>query len=358
MRLTRGIVPVLFAGAVYALLPPALSGQDAQDSESRDALIARAQVWIPTDIPSMDLRAGPSGPGAFPPGATVTCEYEDTRLGGASPKFACRISEDDDELKVKYAYGRNGEVYGEVIASRLLWALGFGADHMYPVRVICRGCPNDIGFVRDAVDGRIVDPASIERKMPGRVLLDDWHWGELDRVDEEAGGASLAERDALKLLAVLLQHSDSKPDQQRLICVDDVVDDQGRCVTPVMMVHDVGITFGRGNALSQQPRGSVNLAEWSELPIWKGTEGCVGNLTASVRGTLRDPVISEEGRQFLADLLTQLSDRQLRDMFEVARVSLRPRNPADSRSGYPTADEWVAAFAQKRTQIVERRCDS
>jgi hypothetical protein len=37
--------------------------------------------------------------------------------------------------------------------------------------------------------------------------------------------------------------------------------------------------------------------------------------------------ISEEGRLFLAGLLTPLSDQQLRDLFEAARVNLRPRAP-------------------------------
>ena len=82
----------------------------------------------------------------------------------------------------------------------------------------------------------------------------------------------------------------------------------------------------------------------------------MGNLSGSWTGTLKEPVISEEGRQFLAGLLTQLSDQQIRDMFEVARVHLRPRAPESGRSGFPSVDEWVTAFNQKRAQIVEHGC--
>jgi hypothetical protein len=39
-------------------------------------------------------------------------------------------------------------------------------------------------------------------------------------------------------------------------------------------------------------------------------------------GTIGDPVIHEAGRRF-ADLLSQLSDAQLRDLFEVARFRKR-----------------------------------
>src|SRR4029434_5045166 len=72
--------------------------------------------------------------------------------------------------------------------------------------------------------------------------------------------------------------------------------------------------------------------------------------------TLNNPVIGEDGRRFLADLLVQLSDHQIRDLFEVARVQLRLQSPGDVSSGFATVDEWIDAFKEKRTQIVDRRC--
>jgi len=305
---------------------------------------------MPTDIASMDLRVGPKGPGSFQPDQTITCDYVDKKLGGASPKFACQLP-DGDELKVKYG-GANGEVYGEVVASRLLWALGFGADRMYSVRVICRGCPENVGGIVRENGDRILDPAAVERKFPGPEVSEKWDWEELDLADEHADGVR-AERDAFKLLAVLLQHSDSKPSNQRIVCLKQPADD---CGVPLMMIQDLGITFGRANAMNQQPRASVNLAEWKQLPIWKNAESCIGNLSGSWTGTLKNPVISEAGRQFLSNLLMQLSDRQIHDMFDAARVELRPRAPESGRSGFPTIDEWASAFKQKRAQIAERRC--
>lgn len=324
----------------------------AARADDRTSVIARSRVWMPMDIPSLDLKAGPAESGSFPLGATITCTYLDKDLSGMSPKFAC-VTADGDELKVKYG-GANGEVYGEVMSSRLLWALGFGADRMYSVRVICQDCPAHIGgILRDNGD-RILDPAAIERKFGHEELFADWKWRELDLVDEESGGASRAERDALTLLAVFLQHSDSKPQQQRIVCLEPA--DGAGCRQPLMMINDLGVTWGRANRWNQQPRGSVNLAQWQEIDVWKGPTGCVGNLSGSFTGTLKEPVISEEGRQFLADLLIQLSDEQLRGMFEAARVHLRARAPENARSGLATTDEWVMAFKAKRAQIVERRC--
>ena len=349
MRKVIGLLVVAVGVLAYG---PAVSTQARE--ESRGSLIARSKVWFPTDIPSMNLLAGPPEPGAFALGETITCDYFEKDMSGRSPKFACKTA-DGEELKVKYG-GTNGEVYAEVVASRLLWALGFGADRMYSVRVICKGCPEEIGGIARANGDRILDPAAVERKF-GEEISGEWTWAELDKISEEAGGATKAQRDALKLLAVLLQHSDSKPVQQRIVCLDQPAPKDGaRCATPMMMINDLGITFGRGNTWNQQPTGSMNLAEWKSVPVFVGATGCIGNLEGSFTGTLKEPVISEEGRQFLSDLLMQLSDAQLRMMFEAARVELRPRAPESGRSGFPSVNEWVDVFKQKRAEIAARRC--
>jgi hypothetical protein len=324
--------------------------------DGRASAIARAQVWSPTNVAARDIKAGPQRPDAFPFRTTVTCDYEPKQLSGRSPKFACRVG-DEDELKVKYG-GTNAEVYAEVAATRLLWALGFGADHMYPVRVICRRCPATLaGMARDN-DEWVFDPATVERKLPGREFPGDpgWSWKELDTISEEAGGAPKAHRDALKLLAVFLQHTDTKAQQQRLLCLDDTADpNDTSCQRPMMMINDLGLTFGRANTFNVNEK-AMNLAEWSTTPVWKDATGCVGNLPKSFTGTLENPVISEQGRQFLATLLGQLTDAQIRDLFEVSRVTLRLRDPLKAKSGFTTVDEWADAFKQKRAQISERRC--
>ncbi len=116
-------------------------GNEAEKRLRIDA-IRRAEVWRPTRVASLDLEKGPDVAGGFAPQATVQCNYVDEKMSGRSPKFTCALGR-NDEVKVKYGK-TNGEVYAEVAATRLLWALGFGADRMYPVRVICRGCPADL----------------------------------------------------------------------------------------------------------------------------------------------------------------------------------------------------------------------
>jgi len=333
--------------------------------EEREHVIARAQVWNAGDIASKNLLVGPEGPGAFERGALVPCDYVDKKLGGATPKFVCRLA-GGDEVKVKFG-GTNGEVYAEVAATRLLWALGFPADAMYPVRVVCRGCPPSVQGI-DRPDGtRLIDPAAIERKLDGKEVsapVEGWAWKELDLVREDQGGAPREQREALVLLAAFIQHSDNKTVQQRLLC-ESASKDEGQsddktakdgCASPVMMINDLGVTFGRANFTNNGNTGSMNLEAWSKVPVWRDPAQCVANLSGSYSGTLKHPRVSESGRRFLADRLAQLTDNQLRDLFTAARVELRTRIPDKPRSGLATVDEWVGAFQAKRAQIVDHMC--
>lgn len=328
-----------------------------EDARLRTSILSRSQVWAPTAVRSADFKAGPRGADAFSFRQIVECDYVDKRLNGASPKFACAISRNDD-VKVKFGQ-QNGEVYGEVLATRLLWGLGFGADRMYPVTVVCRGCPAALGGIEGPGNVSRFDPAVIERPMRGREWPAEgkqgWAWSELNIVNPRVG-APKAHRDALKLLAVFLQHTDSKPEQQRILCLDQRDSRTDSCRRPFLMISDVGLTFGRANWKNANATGSVNLTAWRQTPVWKDESGCVGNLPKSLTGSLDDPVISEEGRRFLAGLLAQLSDRQIRDLFEVARVELRRRAPDDDSSGFATVGAWVDTFKEKRSQILARRC--
>jgi hypothetical protein len=313
----------------------------------------------------MDVRAGALDARGFPFLATVDCQYEAKRLRGHSLKFACALPS-GDSVKVKVG-DSNGEVFAEVAASRLLWALGFGADHMYPVRVVCRGCPTRFGG-RHTPSGDVFEAAVIERPLAGSVFEGDdgWAWWELDKVDPQAGGASRAERDALTLLAAFLQHTDSKAEQQRLLCLaEPPTGHAGSCAHPLLMLNDLGLTFGAANFLNDNGMGSANFRAWAAEPIWKDPERCTANLRPSFSGTLSNPRIGEAGRQFLADLLRRLTDRQITDLFEVSRMAQRRREiavPATSEApafalvgGTPTA-VWVRVFKQKRDVVATTRC--
>jgi hypothetical protein len=335
---------------------------DHVSPQIRAEYLRRAALWRPTRIPEMDLFRGPRSKDGFEPDQRVTCDYvtPEKPLTGNTPKFLCDLG-GGDAVKVKY---NSGEVYAEVAASRLLWAIGFGADRDYPVQVECRNCPIEPWFwtTERKVEEKKFELASIQRKLDGKEIatrdVQGWAWPELDRVDERAGGAPRSQRDGLTLLAVFLQHSDSKAGNQAFICLPDgvVTDEAGNedCKKPFLYIHDVGLTFGKATLLNNT---RVDLEAWRSQPMWKDPRQCVANQKKSLSGTLVNPRISEGGRKFLADLLVQLSDAQIRDMFRAARFERREQKiRASEGDRRVTLDDWVEVFKRKRGEIVNQIC--
>ncbi|MFL5812559.1 MAG: hypothetical protein ACJ763_03200 [Bdellovibrionia bacterium] len=334
---------------------------DRVTPHERRELIRRAQIWFPTPVSSMDLFAGPKDRDSFEFGQTVKCTYvKHDRGNGTSPKFYCR-TDSGDEIKVRYGEDNN-EIYAQVAASRLLWALGFVTNANYPVRIQCYGCSDDPWddprFVPQTVT---FEDATIERTIRAHEVCEigktkqGWGWLELDTVKEELGGATRAQIDALKLLGVFMSHIDSRPNNQKLICpMDEVVteNEHKKCRKPLMYITDVGTTFG--GAHETVGFTTLKLRHWKHWSIWADPRRCIADILPE--GTnpqkLRYPKISEKGRRFLADLLAQLSDSQIRDLFRAARADRVKQYP-----GYASVDEWVEAFKFRRAQIVNHRCD-
>lgn len=367
------ILILLFVGGVSA----AENDKHFISGGEREKYLKRAQVWHQVDIPAMDIMAGPQSDFAVPFDSEVTCTFEEPKEKptGVNPKFNCR-GESGETIRVKYG---SPEVYSEVAATRLFWALGFYADEMYPVRLKCLNCPPTPADPKkdDERTTRIIEDAVIERTFPGIILQtkedEGWNWKEFEKIDEKEGGASRRDRDALKLLAAFVQHADSKASNQRLACYQKDFRNAGGsgeafCTKPVVMIQDLGSTFGSG--------GVVNISK-ADYKGWKDTEVfntaeeakqlvktdqkfCVGNVVASMGAGdvgLTHPFIGEEGRQFLADLMNQLTDQQIRDLFRVARVDQMDQHEgSDGDERQITADDWAQVFVEKRAKLNHERC--
>jgi hypothetical protein len=324
-----------------------------QRDARRDRALRAARVWSepPRPIATADLAANP--PDGFRADEEVPCTFVLRASEGWSPKFECRL-ESGEEVKVKY--GRNSvEVFGEVAATRLLSALGFGADRMYVVRAVrCRGCPVYPYPKAPILDAARQSPsrevtftvAAIERKMPGRSIKGEhhegWSWPELDRIDPAAGGSSRAEVDALRLMARFLNHWDTKDSNQRLVCLEGG-DTAGGCSRPLALLHDLGETFG--------PR-AVDLDGWTRTRIWSDPATCRLNMKDLPYGgtSFDEPQITEAGRRFLSERLRQLSHAQIVALFRGARF---PDYVRQSKAGRD-AENWAAAFEDRVRQIVDR----
>lgn len=361
--------------------------------EERRHAMERARVWQAIDTDSLDLIKGPDLPPPLRIGRETTCTFIHPAkpLSGNTPKFQCAVQK-GDEVKVKYGE-KNGEVYAEVAASRLLWALGFKADVMLPTRLTCLDCPVSDPFAVSATEWtrtgprertkRVFDPAIIEREITGKSIevpgFEGWAWPELDQIQPREGAATRAHIDALKPLAVFIQHSDTKPDQQELVCAEgrNRKDARGNetCETAWLVIKDLGATFGKATRFNSS---KMNLADWDSAKVWKPTSAatastsakatadksvgkpslCVGDLPRSLTGSLDNPVIGEAGRRFLARRLSQLRDQQIRDLFVASQIQKRGEEitDADGRRRKVTVDDWVRVFKRKRAEVAAARC--
>lgn len=356
------LLAVLVGVASIGSQEPGAKAGDKKPSKSRkvtpeeriDAL-SRAAVWRqPPPIARASFAADPKQP------KMQTCTFEVAALSGTAPKFDCRVQ---DEEKIRVKYGRSPEVPSEVATTRLLHALGFGADDMTLFeRVRCYGCPSEpfvtmktLGFagmqdwyvkVMDPKSFKDFEWAAVERKHPGLAIeteeVEGWAFFELDLIDPAKGGAPRAHVDALRLLAVFLSHWDNKSENQRLVCLSDWPDG-GRCERPFAMMQDVGSSWG--------PR-KIDLDAWRKAPLWNDRATCTISMDhLPYHGATFQPVqIGDAGRRHLGNLLSQLSDQQLHDLFQSARFD-RVSGLLGNRQPAPIAD-WVAAFKNKAAQIT------
>ena len=325
--------------------------------ELRTHALRRARVWTPTASSHVDLAANPGDPGGVLSQPIVRCRYLDGPASGTTAKFDC-VLPDGETVKVKY--GNTGEIQAEIAASRLLAAAGFGADQMFMVpRLRCYGCVRtpyytmkvlDYFHARQQVARSVPDDSftdfewvGVERRLDAAEIEaddeDGWAWYELQAIDAPA---NRAERDGLRLFAVLLAHWDNKAANQRLVCLAPPAPDGGPCPRPFAYINDLGATFGPNK---------VELEHWSNAPIWSDRPRCIVSMRQFPYSgaTFPDTPISEAGRQLLLRQLRPFTEGQLVALFTAARFAEFRR--WWERSANP--NEWAATFLDKVRQIAD-----
>jgi hypothetical protein len=374
----------------------------APTAADRAEYIRKAAIWENTDpeaIPTRDLFVGPTSDevkGALSPYEPVTCRFVEPQTlceppGGATPKFMCTQTAElvtktcadgtrkdivQDEFKVKYSRDQqaasadgqllnsslpdNGEVYGTVMATRLFYALGVYTSSFFPTQLTCENCPdrNPWDTYGGASYNLLPGPrpfynAVIERKLSGKTVEvtkdQGWTWDK----DFPMNEAPSEQKEALKLLAAFVYHGDSKPDNQRLVC--QAVDEKGMCTKSVMMIGDLGSTFGGNSCFLHICRWQkADLAKWSHDCVWKDPAQLRARLTSPY--PFQNPTISPEGVQFLAERLSRLKPQQVADIFRASRIAYRKDPPADAAQEEAVVQAWVNAFQAKVDQVVNRTC--
>ena len=408
---------VAVAGLVLATTVVAQSDKElafvhVAGAQQRLRYLAAARIWSdPGEVtPEMVLKGRPlkesEGLEAALRGEPLPCTFATAGkdLGGNTPKFAC-LTAAGTTIRVKYSDGSNQgnrEIFSAVGAAKLLWALGFVSDPIYPITLDCSDCPAD-PMSGSGPRARRSYLATFQPLASRLVMVDGddadqgWRWGEVDEAIANLPEGPLRTRqrthfDALTLLGVFIQHGDRKPEQQRLECrgtldpgAGDAQPLKGRdgapvfferpdasaCSEPVIALQDIGATFGGAGRMSKASTAKMNLKAWTNRPVFKpvkpsssgGVQECHGNLTVSMaagEGGRGDPRIGEAGRAFLQERLLLLTDAHVRALMATARVEKLSESQVwqdpKTRTSYTGLDAWVAAFRDKVQQITEQRC--
>jgi hypothetical protein len=263
---------------------------------------------------------------------------------------------------IKVKYGRNSEIHAETAATRLLASLGYPADEVRIVpRVRCYGCPRfpflTTQLLSIARMPTLIGPhgydewytdfewPAVERRFGAPAIetptTEGWAWFEL-----KSSQAPRADLDALRLLAVLLAHWDNKSENQRLVCLDDVPAQSDQpCAQPLLMIQDLGATFGPTK---------VNIAAWRDMPVWADRRSCTVSMKPlPYRGaTFPDARISEGGRVQLSQALSVLSRDQIEALFTEAHFPEFQSGTDDRRD----LQAWVSAYEHRVRQITTAAC--
>ena len=294
---------------------------------------------MPGDIASRNIKVGAAGRNRLRARSRRQLRLHRREADGHAEVRLRHFSRRQDRVK----YGEeNGEVYSEVAATRLLWALGFGADRVYPVKVVCNGCPEDPMKNSKKVDGtREFAAAIVERKLRRRRhrAAQGFRLGmgraQFRRPDERRRAAGASRR------AEAARGDDSAHRQQAPAAAARVPRQSARPAGPERRqlhasVHDdqrPRQDVRAGDMYNADKKSAVNFEAWSSTPIWKDERHAWRSCRSRLpdRSSIRRS--AKSGRKFLADLLAQLTDQQLRDLFEVARFTKRDPKRLGRRLG-------------------------
>lgn len=267
----------------------------AQDKKAKPLPNGKAVMWEKVNIKGRDLLHGPGGRNMMPDLSSVTFIKEEKK--GHNKKY--RIKDGSGRTWVA-KLGR--EAQPETATVRLLWALGYKTEINYLVPSIT--IPGKGTFKNVRLEAR---PDDIER-------LDEWKW-------KENPFNGTRELQGLKMMMVFFNNWDVLDLQNQVLEVD------GKHGTELhYIVSDLGSTLGRlGNnnfpIIYRLGRSTNKPNHYSKSKFIKGAKD--GEVILAYKGKNRGLFkhIKVEHGRWLADLLMELEDRQIRDAFRAANYS-------------------------------------
>ncbi|CAN5391358.1 hypothetical protein BH10ACI1_BH10ACI1_28730 [soil metagenome] len=253
--------------------------------------MGKAVMWERVNIKQRDLFFGPGGAAMRPDLSKIT--FIKAEKNGHNKKF--KISDGSGKIWVA-KLGR--EAQPETAAVRLLWALGYKTEINYLVPTLT--IPGKGTFKNVRLEAR---PDNIER-------LDEWKWK-----DNPFIGTN--ELEGLKIMMVFFNNWDVLDLQNKVLKKGNDLE---------YIISDLGSTFGKlGNnnfpIIYRFGRKTNNPKKYLNSSFVDGVKK--GEIDLAYKGKNRGLFkhISVSSARWLADLLMQLSDKQIEDAFRAANYS-------------------------------------
>ncbi len=298
--LQRGRTLRLTAAALilFGLAAPAFATQEQKEKKKKEAPPAGTPVlWRGhADVSALDLLAGPGGE-EMRPQAPFTFVEEET--GGYSKKYRVR------DAKGRVWVAKLGvEAQPETAVTRLVWAAGYIPEITYL-------------FPRATIEGKgTFENVRFEARPENTKRYGEWRWA-----DNPFKGKR--ELQGLKIMMALVENWDLKDDNNRILAVSGdggtelhyVVSDLGATV---------GKTGGQGGLMARlrQIKGSRNKPEdFANDKFIEGVEA--GRVRFSFEGKNKEIMqdVTVADAQWLAAILSRLSDKQIADAFRAANYN-------------------------------------
>jgi hypothetical protein len=288
VRLAIGAAAAAVLAATVACAPVLRSTAAAPQT------VDLAELWQePADLDARDLFYGAGGPDGAPP-ADAVWQYKSADTTGFSRGYD--VVGDGREWDVKVG----PEAQTEVVASRILWAVGY---HQPPTYFVTRwrldGAPG--------VDKSHLQPSARFRpSVPGMKNVADWSWYENPFVGTRPYRGLL-------VLSMLLSNWDLKGTNNK---VYESVDGATAGPRRWFVVRDIGATFGKSRGYFPGTRN--NPSDYEEQTFIEGVRD--GRVVFGYGGRHRKLLedITPADVVWICGRLDRLSDRQLRDAFRAA----------------------------------------
>lgn len=342
MRLSKNVVSIVLLSLFFSL---SLDSHAFAQKSGKDKKPSGTPVlWRdPGDISARDLSYGP-GSARRAPAPPFTFMKEDK--DGESPKFAVK-----DARGVEWRVKLGPEAQSETVSTRLVWAVGYFAEEAYYLdRARIQGLPK-LSRGRQYVEGRdVVRGVRFEPRRAGVKRGDPWDW-------DKNPFKGTRELSGLKVIMILLNNFDARAANNTVLYA---MNPRRRRMDAQYVVTDLGATLGRSGGLGGK-RTKNNLKDFLSTRFVMGVEedGSVefdydtrptklGMFTVLYPPYYLGEVKKEKSMRGIPDvharwigqLLSQLSDEQLRDAFRAARYD------------EATMEGYVTAFRERINQLT------